>query len=491
MRKSLPFLTLAAALLIGSAASAQNLRTITPAPGNIGKPVLESANNAEVVTCGPDALDYVNVKVDTIGADSLFYFEVWPAEMTSTAYANTESITIQGVFVYGKVATGYPGPADMQASVWNVNGTWQPTTMIAGATSSLSIAFNANPAYHYFAFATPVTVTDSFAVVLTNNDASDRFWAVGSDGDPANANLFEGLSWYDWQGFWEPMGDVYSGIGEGLVIPVVSYSVSTMFTASNNTVCVGSPVTFTNTSSPLYSNRFFNLHAFSEHFLGEIDSTFVWDFGDASGNMYMNSGSHTYANPGVYTVSLTGTMLGYLDTCMETSTMQITVLGPSASFTTDLSQEPMVSFTNTSTAVGMNPTYTWDFGDSNTSTSQNPSHTYGANGTYTVTLTVNDSCGTATTTQTVTITTVGVNELSAVDVKAFYNAAEQMLNVTLPGSANATVEVYNVVGAKIYAEAGVNSSSKTISLNNLTTGTYIVRVKTANGIGAAKFVVIR
>lgn len=490
MRKSLPFLTLAAALLIGGAATAQNQRTITPVQGKIGKPVLESATSTEAVTCGPDALDYVSSKVDTIGADSLFYFEIWPAEKTSTAYANTQSVTIEGVFVYGKVATGDPGPADMQVSVWNVNGAWEPTTMISGATASLSIAAAANPMYHYFTFATPVTVTDSFAIVLTNNDASDYFWAVGSDGDPANPNLLEGLTYYDWQGFWEPVSAVYAGIGEGLVIPAVTYSVSTSFTA-NNTVCVGTPLSFTNTSSALYGNRFFNLHAFSQNFLGETDSTFVWNFGDASGNMYMSSGSHTYNTPGTYTVSLTGTMLGYLDTCSETATMQITVLGPAASFTTDLSLEPMVTFTNTSTTVGASPTYMWDFGDASTSTLEDPVHTYAASGTYTVTLTVNDSCGSATTTQVVTITSVGINEMASVNVKAFYNAGGQVLNVSLPGSANATVEVYNVVGAMIYSEAGVNASSKAISLGGLTEGTYLVRVRTSNGAGVAKFVVIR
>jgi PKD repeat protein len=206
--------------------------------------------------------------------------------------------------------------------------------------------------------------------------------------------------------------------------------------------------------------------------------------------MYMNSGSHTYATPGTYTVSLTGTMLGYLDTCMETKTMVITVLGPAPGFTVDQSQEPTVSFTNTSTGNGT-LSHAWDFGDGNTSTAQDPSHTYTAVGTYTVTLTTTDSCGSVTTTQTVTITTVGVNEVVSHDVKAFYNATEQTLNVTMPGSANAAVEVYNAVGAKIYAETGVNIATKVISLNSLAEGTYMVRVITAKGIGATKFVVIK
>ena len=153
--------------------------------------------------------------------------------------------------------------------------------------------------------------------------------------------------------------------------------------------------------------------------------------------------------------------------------------------------EPMVSFMDASTGTDANTTYMWDFGDGNTSTSQNPTHTYVNTGTYTVTLMVAGPCGNSTTTQTVTITTVGVNEVASVNVNAFYNSSEQMLNVILPGSANATLEVYNAVGAKIFAESGVNVASKQIGLNGLANGTYMVRVITANGIGATKFVVIK
>jgi hypothetical protein len=204
MKKKLQILTLTAALISCGTAMAQNSsRVIIPFNGTPGSLPAPSASGPEAVSCGPDALDYVYSKVDTLGMDSLFYFALWPTEKTSTAYANTQTVTITNVFVFGKVATGDPGPADMQVSIWNVNSNWQPTTMIAGATASLSIAQAASPAYHLFTFTTPVTVSDSFAVVLTNNDASDDFWAVASDGDPNTGAWLEGLSWYDWQGMWK------------------------------------------------------------------------------------------------------------------------------------------------------------------------------------------------------------------------------------------------------------------------------------------------
>jgi PKD repeat protein len=329
-------------------------------------------------------------------------------------------------------------------------------------------------------------------VVLTNNDAgTDDFWAIGSDGDPANPALLEDLSYYDWQGFWEPMADVYTGIGEGVLIPVVNYTVTSDFTASAMTICAGDAVTFTNTSSELYANRFFNLNAFDAYFMSETDSTFEWNFGDGSPVAVGANQTHTFTTPGTYTVMMSGEMLGWLDTCVDMKSTVITVMAaPLAAFSYDDSMSPTVAFTDASTASGT-ATYTWDFGDGNTSTTESPTHTYASPGMYTVTLTVTDMCGTVTTSQTVTLSSVGVADNAGLNVSASYVQSENLLYVTLPASANATIEVYNIDGKLISSESGVNAATKAISLDGVAAGTYVVRVKTANGLGSAKFSVIK
>ncbi len=54
--------------------------------------------------------------------------------------------------------------------------------------------------------------------------------------------------------------------------------------APNDTVCLGTPVNFTNSSTGAYN--------------------YIWDFGDASPSVSVPTPSHTYANPGIYSITL-------------------------------------------------------------------------------------------------------------------------------------------------------------------------------------------
>ena len=131
-----------------------------------------------------------------------------------------------------------------------------------------------------------------------------------------------------------------------------------------------------------------------------------WTFGDG-GTSDQQHPSHTYNEPGTYTVSLTATNAGGSDT--ETKTGHITVTAPIlppvagfwASPTTGTA--PLtVQFTDASTNA---PTgYFWTFGDGRTSIAQSPSHTYSTAGTYTVALTVTNAGGSDTETKTGYIT---------------------------------------------------------------------------------------
>ena len=115
--------------------------------------------------------------------------------------------------------------------------------------------------------------------------------------------------------------------------------------------------------------------------------------------------THTYADGGTFTVSLTVTDdFGATGTTNQDVTVTAPNVDPVASYTfttTDLTAD----FTDTSTDEGTITAWSWDFGDTNTSTAQNPSHTYGSAGTYTVQLIVTDDLGAMdTTSQDVTVT---------------------------------------------------------------------------------------
>ncbi|MCL6584337.1 MAG: PKD domain-containing protein [bacterium] len=117
-----------------------------------------------------------------------------------------------------------------------------------------------------------------------------------------------------------------------------------------------------------------------------------WDFGDGSAISHEQNPSHTFSQPGTFTVSLTVTN-AFGTSAPYTQTIQTSAL-PEADFSlnTSTGRGPLeVSFTDLSTN---NPTsWEWDFGDGTSSTVRNPVHTYTQPGTYTVVLKAKNACG--------------------------------------------------------------------------------------------------
>jgi len=123
-------------------------------------------------------------------------------------------------------------------------------------------------------------------------------------------------------------------------------------------------------------------------------TSYYWDFGDASTSDQANP-SHSYANPGSYTVTLTVANSGGSHTMKRENYISVTGPGTiSADFTAapTTGVAPLtVQFTDTSTG---GPTmWSWNFGDGGTDMVANPSHTYTNPGTYSVTLTASSQTG--------------------------------------------------------------------------------------------------
>ena len=121
----------------------------------------------------------------------------------------------------------------------------------------------------------------------------------------------------------------------------------------------------------------------------------AWDFGDGQTDM-IASPSHTYTNPGTYTVTLTASsQTNGTDTIVKAGYITVTGgSGPVASFTAEPTggKSPLtVSFTDLST--GYPTSWEWDFGDETGSFEQNPIHIYEIANLYTVTLTVTNNEG--------------------------------------------------------------------------------------------------
>ena len=147
------------------------------------------------------------------------------------------------------------------------------------------------------------------------------------------------------------------------------------FTAQS-TVCLGTPVNFINASQLGWGSTSF--------------SSVLWDFGDGT-TSNLQTPTHTYANAGTYTITLS--VKSDSSCVLSTKTRTIVVMGkPKADFTfSSRCAGVPINFINLTTVGYAENGYSvvgWNFGDGGQSLQTNPWHTYTAAGTYSVQLIV-------------------------------------------------------------------------------------------------------
>ncbi|WP_176371576.1 PKD domain-containing protein [Desulfosediminicola flagellatus] len=138
--------------------------------------------------------------------------------------------------------------------------------------------------------------------------------------------------------------------------------------------------------------------------------SYEWDYDDGTGSGVTTS--HTYNEPGTYTVSLTVTDdYGVTDTTSQIITVEDPQnTAPVAIFTADPTSGEVSLYVTFDASTSYDPdadgsivSYEWDF-DDGTGSGVTTSHTYNEPGTYTVSLTVTDDYGvTNTTSQIITV----------------------------------------------------------------------------------------
>lgn len=119
--------------------------------------------------------------------------------------------------------------------------------------------------------------------------------------------------------------------------------------------------------------------------------TYAWNFGDGGSSTDAVT-THTYANGGTYTVSLT--VSDGEDTNVKTQqvTVQAANVNPVAAFTptVDFLDVHVDAAASTDPDGGTITKYEWDFGDGHTDTGVTADHTYATAGTFTIKLKVTD-----------------------------------------------------------------------------------------------------
>ncbi|MFT4297059.1 MAG: PKD domain-containing protein [Micropruina sp.] len=134
-------------------------------------------------------------------------------------------------------------------------------------------------------------------------------------------------------------------------------------------------------------------------------ASYAWDFGDAATATGVTA-SHSYANGGSYTVTLTVTDAQGLTNTTTQTVVAAPNQAPTAAFGATVNLHDVAfDAAASSDPDGTLASYAWDFGDGSTGTGVTASHSYPAAGSYTVTLTVTDDQG-ATNAVTHTVETV-------------------------------------------------------------------------------------
>ncbi|MDF3028079.1 MAG: hypothetical protein K0S23_2386 [Fluviicola sp.] len=337
MKKSLLLLSLCAGSMFGFAQQGTKM-SLSSASNPVLLQHAASLNHPlEKTLLCQDTLRYPQAKEQILGTNNFYSgFEVWQAdnESVSQTFLNTSSISITGVEFFGarSTAVGSAASVTVNAAIYNVNASNAPTTLIGSG----NVTFTATAyGYRYATFASPITVTGNYAVVLKPTNANGILNLYVNDIAPAQVydelftHFFSAYASYPNPNNWNTIPTFSGGASnyEALMAPIVNYSINTQFTPSLTTVCQGTPVTYTNATTPMaiLSNRMMNYQVFRTYFgAATADSTFVYDMDNLS--PYIWTGTTTYTHPaaGTYDVLL-ATNGGFWSSCFDFTTQTITV----------------------------------------------------------------------------------------------------------------------------------------------------------------------
>ncbi|PKP51008.1 MAG: hypothetical protein CVT95_01900 [Bacteroidetes bacterium HGW-Bacteroidetes-12] len=410
--------------------------SVRPANGNAlinnNSSLKNKLNTTKTLAC-VDTIRYPQVKEQVLGTDNFFIFELWANDnesMSQTFLLSGSTIGITGVEFFGRNSPNGVASVSVRASIYNVDGSNNPTTEIAFANITLT---DTNFAYRQVNFA-PITVSGNYAVVIrpTNTGGVVDFFI--NDAAPSQAydeNLSRAKSnfYTSSNGNWVNMPTyTVSGFTGGpfdfemLAAPKITYTINTDFTASPTPSCLGTPVTFTNTTTPtsILNSRFYNFQEFRTHFQFVPDSTYVYAMGGATPLIWFENTTFTYATAANHTPVL-NTLGGFWNSCLDNNTKTVSV-NPLPTVTANTSSASVCVGSQVTLTGGGATSYAWNNGVTN-----GVAFTPTATTTYTVTGTDANNC------QNTAQVTVTVNPLPTVTANATATTICAGGQVTLTG----------------------------------------------------------
>ena len=465
MRKFYLFLTFIVTLLLGNAQV--NLPPINT--HQITQP-FNFNHNKEVTNKTTGCLDIISYpqgKATAWLTDTMDY--VTYIGGIAQAYHFSGTGLVHGISTYMLLdLDGIAGNSDSVSiviSVRNINAGNVPTSIIASDTVFL---YDVGYAEQQLMFTSPVTVTDSFAVVIEIDtlNPSNPFYITNDYGD----GLAEELSSLSYAGVWYNLYPTWSGTWDVdmIISPVFEQDFTSAFTVNSDSLCLGNLVTFSNTTIP-NSNAMFNI-APNTYSLNLGDLTIISPFD--------TNYTHSYTATGVYNTELTGTQYGYYSNCIDIVAQNVTILDTAiANFGFSYAGGGGFVFTDSSSYAA---TWSWNFGDASPiNTQQNPTYTYSTPGDYEVCLTVQDlnGCNVNTFCDSVSYV-VGVAEIEAsTSINIFPIPAKKYFSVTVPSNYyNGEIVITDIVGKKLKVVPIENQEKVKILTTDIVSGVYFVSI---------------
>lgn len=343
------------------------------------------------------------------GTDAIAIFaEANPSISTITLAQNNMSNSALGVALHPDLAITTAGVLDASNNWWGDSTGPNSTTSNSGGLGVAvwpSVDDSRTSYINFYPWAEDTTFTRFYAPVLTtignksvNEGSTLTFTITASDTDTGDSltysanNLPTGANFnVNTQEFtWTPTND---SVSNNIEFKVTDGFIETSETI-NITVNNVAPVVNAGADQTVNEGYLVNFGATATD-VGSDTLTYNWNFGDSNTGTGQ-SPTHTYADNGIYTVTLIvndGTT-----NVIDTLTVIANNVAPTASATSNTTSgviNDVISFTGSQTDPGTNDTFTylWNFGDGQTSTSQNPTHSYNTKGDYTANLTVTDDNG--------------------------------------------------------------------------------------------------
>jgi type IX secretion system substrate protein len=427
-------------LMMGAVVFGQtsNRSELKPAPKNVlltksHESSLKAMNSQKTLAC-VDTIRYPQTKEQILGTGNFYVFELWADDnesMSQTFLLSGSTLGITGVEFYGRNSPNGVASVSVRASVYNVDASNNPTTEIAFANITLT---DTNFNYRQVNF-TPINVSGNYAVVIRPTNVGgivDFYVNDAALSQSYDENLSRAKSdWYtSSNGNWVNMPTyTVSGFTGGpfdfemLAAPKITYTITTDFTASPNPSCLGTPVNFTNNTTPtsVLSSRFYNYQKFKNYFNTTVpDSTYVYALGGGASLVWNGTATHTYATAANHSPKLY-TLGGFWNSCLDSATKTVTV-NPLPTVTANATSTSVCTGSQVTLTGGGASSYTWNNGVTN-----GVAFTPTATTTYTVTGTDGNNC------QNTAQVTVTVNPLPTVTANASATTVCAGGQVTLTG----------------------------------------------------------